>query len=84
MQKKAPKLSKEIYSSDEMERYLGALSERQDKKMETLVEGFHLINRKLDEHTEEFVKVHKILDAHTKLLNSHTEMVGHLMIMMNI
>ncbi|HAS80947.1 MAG: hypothetical protein UR25_C0001G0047 [Candidatus Nomurabacteria bacterium GW2011_GWE1_32_28] len=70
MEKKGKKiktnLSKSIvYSSSEMKRYLGALSETHNEHLKGIKEGFIVVNRKIDNVT--------------KTLNSHTEMIGVLM-----
>lgn len=64
--------TKETYSKDEMKRYLGALTETHNEHLKGIKEGFQIINRKLDSHTE-------ILNRHEKILNTHTEMIGNIM-----
>lgn len=64
--------TKETYTKDEMKRYLGALAETHNEHLKGIKEGFQIINRKLDFHTE-------ILNRHEKILDSHTEMIGHIM-----
>ena len=49
---KKPKLSKDTYSALKMERYLGALNEMHGENLKGIKEGFIVVNRKLDSHTE--------------------------------
>lgn len=62
----------EIYSQNEVKRYLGALSETHNEHLRGIKEGFVVVNRKIDNITE-------TLSEHTKKLDSHTEMIGILM-----
>ena len=64
--------TKEIYTKDEMKRYLGSLAEDFTDKVKVLGEGLKIVMEKQDKQT-------KILDSHTKILNSHTEMIGNIM-----
>ena len=64
--------TKDTYTKDEMKRYLGALAEAHNDGLKAVKEGFQIINRKLDLHTE-------ILNKHEKILDSHTEMIGNIM-----
>ena len=53
------------YSASEMNRYLGALNEVHGETLKGIKEGFVVVNKKLDEHS--------------RILKSHTEMIGTLM-----
>jgi chromosome segregation ATPase len=73
---------------------LGALSEEFQSRVEVIGEQFggimrkleehddrfEQIDRKLKEHDEHFVKIDNRLDKIDKMLNSHTEMIGTLMV----
>lgn len=57
MKKNAKKLksdsqNKVTYSESEMKRYLGVLSEMHGENLKGIRDGFVIINRKLDSHTE--------------------------------
>jgi chromosome segregation ATPase len=74
------------YSDKEMKRYLGALNEQNGENLKAIKEGFQVVNRKLDLHTdilnrhEEKLDLHtEILSKHDKKLDMHTEMIGGLM-----
>jgi hypothetical protein len=78
--------TKKTYSKDEMKRYIGAISENFNDITKIIKDGFQVVNRKLDEHTEILDRHEKILNSHTeilnrheKILNSHTEMIGTIM-----
>lgn len=84
--KSAKNTDSAVYSSTEMKRYLGVLSETHNEHLKAINENFVIVNKKLDEHT-------RILDEHTRILgdhenkldslssklDSHTEMIGTLM-----
>ena len=55
----------EVYSGNDMRRYLGALTETHNEPLKGIKEGFIVVNRKIDNIT--------------KTLDSHTEMIGVLM-----
>lgn len=55
----------EIYSSVEMKRYLGALTETHNEHLKGIKEGF--------------VLVHKKIDDLARVQNQHTEMIGIIM-----
>lgn len=81
--KKANNKTAETYTKDEMKRYLGALNEDYGETLKAIKEGFQIVNRKLDLHTEILNRHEKILNTHTemlnkqeKILNTHTEMIG--------
>jgi len=76
----------DTYTSQDLKRYLGALSETHNEHLKGIKEGFVIINRKLDEHSKilnahsKILNEHsKILDEHSKKLDSHTEMIGNIM-----
>ncbi len=71
--------TKEVYSKDEMKRYLGSLHENYMGKLDVLAEGIKIISKKQDQHTKILDSHTEILDQHTKILDSHTEMIGVLM-----
>jgi len=55
MKKSAPKINrgtKNTYSEKEMKRHLGTLNEMHGENLKGIKEGFQIINRKLDQHTE--------------------------------
>lgn len=43
---------KDAYSSQDLKRYLGALAETHNEHLKGIKEGFVVVNKKLDEHTE--------------------------------
>ena len=50
--KKTAKKENIVYSTSDMKRYLGALNETHNEHLKGIKEGFILINKKLDSHTE--------------------------------
>lgn len=91
--KNTEKKKEKKYSGSEFDRYLGALNEVHQENLKAMKEGFVIVNRKLDEHTEildhhtrildehsRILDEHtRILDEHTRILGSHSEMIGTLM-----
>ncbi len=71
--------TKNSYSEKEMKRYLGAMTETHNEHLKGIREGFQIINRKLDGHTEILGEHTKILGEHSRILNSHAEMLGSIM-----
>lgn len=65
------------YTSKEMKHYLDASAEIYNENLKGIREGSIITNRKLDTITE-------TLAEHTKKLDSHTEMIGTLMVDMTI
>lgn len=59
--------------TEEIKRYIGAVTENFQHQVSAIAEQFLGLNEKLDAHTE-------ILYSHTEMLNTHTEMIGHLMV----
>ncbi len=64
----------------DMKRYVGALSEDFQNKLDAVIEQFGDIHRKLDAHSTILNTHTVILDKHTAQLEAHTEMIGQLMI----
>ncbi|MBI4812784.1 hypothetical protein HY798_05135 [Candidatus Falkowbacteria bacterium] len=60
---------------EECQRYLGALKEDFDSKLEIIGEQYFDIKKILDSHTKILDSHTKTLDSHTKTLESHTEMI---------
>lgn len=84
-------ISKKVISHDphteEIKRYIGAVSENFQHGLSAIGEQFSGLNKKLDEHgtkLDEHGKIlgehSKILNSHTEILSSHTEMIGRLMV----
>jgi len=70
--------TKELYSKDEMKRYLGALAEDFTGKVKGLSEGLKIVMEKQDKQTKILNSHTEILSRQEKILNSHTEMIGEL------
>ncbi|MDO8482379.1 MAG: hypothetical protein Q7S86_01010 [bacterium] len=68
MKKSASK--NQIYTGDEMKRYVGALHEEHMASLKVISEQFFDVNRKLDSHDEK--------------LDSHTEMIGQMNMKMTV
>ena len=64
------KNAKKEYSGDEVKRYLGSLSEDFQHRVSGIGEQFLGLNKKLDDH----------VGSITKRLDTHTEMIGHLLL----
>jgi len=65
MKKRSSKIPKLEYSSDDVKRYIGAVTEKYEDGLKVLGEGI--------------MDIKSTQDLHTKILESHTEMVGQLM-----
>jgi len=68
-----------VYSQDEMGRYLGAINEQNNENYKAIKEGFQILNHRLDDHDEKFDSMDKRFDSIDKKLDSHSEMIGVLM-----
>ncbi len=89
MKKDAPKIKKisvkKTVSSDphteEIKRYIGAVTEDFQHRVSAIAEQFLSLNEKIDKNTE---MLNEKIDRSTEILNMkldvHTEMIGHLMI----
>ncbi len=71
VRKSVKKLIKDVYSGDEVKRYLGSLSEVFQHKVSVIGEQFGGLNKKIDD-------INVKLDEHGRILNSHTQMIGKL------
>lgn len=67
--KKVEKKEKE-YTSEDLMRYLGAMQEHTDDRFDAIQEYFPSINKRLDDHT--------------RILETHTEMIGNLAIHLQV
>lgn len=91
MKKVAKKTIKRSYSGDEVKRYLGSLSEDFQHKVSAIGEQFGSVHADTKETRALVGAQEKLLNLHTMMLSSqaetlkaHTEMIGKLMLDMNI
>ena len=77
--KVASKKATSVYThtTDEVKRYIGAVTEDFQHRVSAIAEQFLGLNEKIDANTN---LLEGKLDEHGKILNSHTEMIGRLMI----
>ena len=66
--------------TDDIKRYLGALAEDFQGRVSAISEQFLGLNTKLDEHSRKFESIDAKLDEHSRKLDSHTQMIGQLMV----
>ncbi|QQR64847.1 hypothetical protein IPH92_04810 [Candidatus Kaiserbacteria bacterium] len=64
----------------DIKRYIGAVAEDFQHRLSAIGEQFSSLHDKLDTHTTEITRINDKLDDHGRILNSHTEMIGRLMI----
>ncbi len=67
------KMKKETYSTDEVRRYIGAVSEQFQDGIKVIGEQYHDLKRDIK-------RIDETLNSHTETLNSHTGMIGQIMI----
>ena len=87
--KKTPLKTKKVVSPNEItlkqhnadiKRYIGAVSGDFQHRVSAIAEQFSGLHDKLDKHSTEISSINDKLDEHGRILNSHTEMIGRLMI----
>jgi len=73
---KTESIKNTTYSGKEMKRYLGVLNEQNNENLKAIREGFQIVNRKLDEHSNILNEHSNILNEHSNILNEHTRILG--------
>jgi len=63
-----------------IKRYIGAVTEDFQHRVSAIGEQFSSLHDKLDTHITEISRINDKLDDHGRILSSHTEMMGRLMI----
>jgi flavorubredoxin len=56
------------HTDDDLKRYIGALGERLEHKIDSIAEQHGGIMRKLGEHDQRFEKIERKLDVHTVMI----------------
>ncbi|MCK9352329.1 MAG: hypothetical protein WCT49_04600 [Candidatus Paceibacterota bacterium] len=74
---KKPTTKKESHT-EEIKRYIGALSEEFQHRVSAIGEQFSSLHEKLDEHGKKLDEHGKKLDEHKRILDMHTEMIGEM------
>ncbi|HEY9582729.1 MAG TPA: hypothetical protein VJK09_00230 [Candidatus Paceibacterota bacterium] len=65
---------------DEFRRHTGALIEHMDDSFKLTNEEISGIHQTLNEHGKQIRAVNQTLNSHTVTLNSHTQMIGQIMV----